>query len=78
MSSPEAQYVLGLHGGDVDEFKMLLAAKLSCHLSELLCDPDQPQIQVELCRERYYPVPKRQSCEVTKYKCMLVVYTLLE
>ena len=47
-----------LHGGDVDEFEMLLTAELSSHVSELLCYPDETQVQVELRRECHYPVPE--------------------
>lgn len=47
-----------IHGGDVNELEMLLTAKLSSHVSELLCDLNQTQVQVELCRECHYPVPE--------------------
>lgn len=53
-----------LHGWDVDEFEMLLTAKLSCHVSELLCYSNQTQVQVELCRKCYYPVPKYTYLEL--------------
>lgn len=50
-----------LHGGDVDEFEMLLAAEMSRNASKLFCNPNQTKVKVELCRERDNPVPETHT-----------------
>lgn len=58
MSTPfsTVSSVPGVHGGDVDQLEVLLTAQLGRHVPELLCDPDQTQIQIEFCRESHDPV----------------------